>query len=352
MEIVDYSISTHDAIDGLKQPFEHGLFLGQEEAEAQFLSTVNSGRLHHAWLLTGPKGVGKATFAFRVARHFLNSSDNLESLESAAFDIAASKNNPTFKQVAIGGHPNLLHLRMPYDEKSKKFKTQLTVDEIRRTVSFFGKTAGEKGWRVAIVDSANDMNGNAANALLKILEEPTERTIFFLISETPNRLLPTIRSRCRTLKFKPLNVDDMTTVLAQVADMNDIEKAGLDQNQDVIAGSIRRAHLFASHDILDIRNAFTTLINQSPSYDVAMLHRFADTVSARGKDDLFVFFVEFVETHIASKIRGEGINPALVSWAEVWEKVQARLALEERLNLDRKQTVLALFQDMRINTHS
>ena len=343
----EYELPIADRIEGLKQPYEHGLLRGQGEAEERFIEAARSGRLHHAWLLSGPRGCGKATFAFRMARYFLQSSRDVISITFDDLDHASASDNPIFKQISHGAHPNLLHMRIPYDEKNKKFKTQLSIEEIRRTHGFFGTTAGGKGWRVAIVDRADDLTISAANALLKILEEPPERTLFFLLSEHPNRLLPTIRSRCQHLALKPLKHDDLIEALENATDAMTFDRETLMKHGNIINGSVRRAFHFESQDAGALLQDFNELINQD-TYDIPKLHRFADNVSARVADEKYVFFIEFLENYLADKVRASDGRTPLVSWAEVWDKVHARISDEERLNLDRKQTVLALFHDLRI----
>ncbi|MEP3525456.1 MAG: DNA polymerase III subunit delta' [Hyphomicrobiales bacterium] len=348
MSATEHELPIADRIEGLKQPYEHSVLKGQEEAEARFLEAACSGRLHHAWLLSGPSGCGKATFAFRMARYFAQANEEGGSPTVDDLNKAGAHDNPTFKQIARGAHPNILHLRIPFDEKTKKFRTLVTVDEVRRSVAFFGMSSGGKGWRIAIVDSANDMNANAANALLKILEEPPERTVFFLLSSQPGRLLPTIRSRCQHLALKPLDNDNLIAALENASYDITFEADTLKRNHTVINGSVRRAFHFANNDAEALLNDFNTLIGQQPTYDIPMLHRFADSVSARSADEKYAFFIEFIENYVANKVRVfDNIRP-LVSWTEVWDKMQARIKQEEALNLDRKQTVLALFHDLRI----
>lgn len=338
-----------DRIDGLLQPFEHGLFVGQAESEARFLAAAGSQRLHHAWLFCGPSGVGKATFAFRLARHFLSVHGQASAVTTDDLDRAADPNNPVFRKVARGGHPNILHLRVPMQESGKGFRTVITVEEVRRTVGFFGSTAGDLGWRIALIDSANDMNLNAANALLKILEEPPPRTLFFLLSDQESRLLPTIRSRCQRLAFRALDDAPLARALRNAApDLADGDIAtAIRDHGAIIGGSVRRAYRFSAGDTADILMTFQHLLDAGPAYSMAELHRFADQISARGADDLFALFVDYLESHLGAKVRQGGEARSLVRWAEVWDKVHARLALEKSINLDRKQTVLALFQDLR-----
>ena len=349
MSATEYELPIADRIEGLKQPYEHSVLKGQEEAEAHFLEAACSGRLHHAWLLSGPTGCGKATFAFRMARYFAQANEQeCAALTADDLDKAGAHDNPIFKQIARGGHPNILHLRIPFDEKTRKFKTLMTVDEVRRSVAFFGMSSGDKGWRIAIVDSANDMNANAANALLKILEEPPEKTLFFLLSPQPSRLLPTIRSRCQHLALKPLDDNSLIAALENASHDMSFDVDALKKHHNVINGSVRRAFHFSNNDAEVLLNDFNVLISQQPTYDIPMLHRFADNVSARNADEKYGFFIEFIENYVASKVRAfDNITP-LVSWTEVWDKMQARIKQEEALNLDRKQTVLALFHDLRI----
>lgn len=341
-----------DRIDGLKQPFEHGLFVGQEESEARFLAAAASQRLHHAWLFSGPVGTGKATFAFRLARHFLGLRGHDSALTSADLDRAAHPDDPVFRKVAGGGHPNILHLRIPPLDSGKGYRTVITVEEVRRTIGFFGATAGDLGWRIALIDSANDLNPNAANALLKILEEPPPRTLFFLLTDKESRLLPTIRSRCQRLSFRGLEDEPLTRALQNAAPGLDAAEiaAALESHGGIIGGSVRRAYRFSSGNTAALLRTFQRLLDAGPAYPMAELHRFADQISQRGADDVFAFFVDYLESHLRAKVRQGGEARSLVRWAEVWDKVHARLALEQSINLDRKQTVLALLQDLR-STH-
>lgn len=348
MTLQDNARLIHDRIEGLKQPFEHGLFTGQDAAENHFIKGAQSGRLSHAWLFSGPRGCGKATFAFRLARYFVQARANPQALQKAHLDEAANEESPEFRQIANGSHPNILYLTIPYDEKAKKFKTQISVDEVRRTTAFFGSTSANAGWRIAIVDNANDLTISAANALLKILEEPPEKTLFFLIADQPKRLLPTIRSRCQNLTFNELSGGELYEALMNATDELSFDLDDINQHQDIINGSVRRAFHFASQDAVTLLDDFTKLINQ-PSYDMPMLHQFADQVSARGADEKYLFFTEFLENHLVNKIRqGEGAQ-ATISWADIWDKIHARIKDEESLNIDRKQTVLAMFHDMRFS---
>jgi DNA polymerase-3 subunit delta' len=199
-------------------PHQRNVLIGHGETETSLLEAYRSERLHHAWILGGPKGIGKATLAFRY-RQVCSGAIRTGSGRKRRWlqDLSVPEDHPVVRQVAAGGHPNILHLRRPWDDKGKRFKADLPVDEVRRTVSFFGTTASARAWRVCIVDAADDMNASSANALLKILEEPPERCLFLVLSHAPGRLLPTIRSRCRRLDLAPLSETDIANGLRDLA---------------------------------------------------------------------------------------------------------------------------------------
>jgi DNA polymerase-3 subunit delta' len=189
------SLAPPDQITGIVLPRENLHLFGHEAAERVLLEAYRSGRMHHAWLITGPEGIGKATLAFRIARFILANPDPSENSIAVADDLTVEAPDALIGKIAHGIHPNILHLQRPWDEKGKRYRTEISVDTVRRIVPFLGTTAGEGGWRIVLVDPADEMNRSAANALLKALEEPPPRTLFVLVSQTPGRLLTTIRSR-------------------------------------------------------------------------------------------------------------------------------------------------------------
>src|ERR1700761_4095006 len=197
---------------------------GHDAALAKASRAIRSGRTPQGWLITGPPGVGKATMAFRIARYLLRYGATGEGPE----DLSLAANDPVAQQVSAGGHPGLLVLQRAVNEKTGKLMTVLSVEEIRKLAGFFGMTSGAGGWRVAIVDSADDMNDNAANALLKLLEEPPAKAMLLLLSNTPGRLLPTIRSRCQRLELRTLDEATLAKALAvYLPDSDATERATL-----------------------------------------------------------------------------------------------------------------------------
>lgn len=202
-----------DERDDVVPPPEQSFnLIGHESAEAELLSSLASGRPHHAWLISGSKGIGKATLAFRFARFLLRHGQDEAAVRGAkSLDVPAS--DPIGRQVASGAAQDLLVIRRPRDERTGALKSVITVDEVRRLGPFFGLAAGAGGWRIAIIDAVDELNRNAANALLKSLEEPPERALLLLIANAPGRTLATIRSRCRPLYLAPLSPQDLTARL-------------------------------------------------------------------------------------------------------------------------------------------
>ena len=175
--------------------------LGHRDAEATILEAIRAGRMHHAWLITGPEGVGKATLAYRFARRLLAGQPRDPAAEPS---LALEPADPVFRRVAAGSHADLLTIERMFNEKTKRMRTQIAVEDVRTINGFMSLTPAEGGWRVVIVDGAEELNQASANALLKILEEPPPRAILLLVCAAPGRLLPTIRSRCRRLRLTPL----------------------------------------------------------------------------------------------------------------------------------------------------
>lgn len=348
--ILDAHETEPDAIDGVPLPRESSFLVGQRHAETALLEAYRSERMHHAWILAGPKGIGKATLAFRFAKFVFANPDRHAAAALAATDLALSPDHPDARKVVAGAHPGLLHLRRPYDAKRKskdKFKQDLTVDEIRRTVPFFGGTASGGAWRICIVDAADDMNANAANALLKVLEEPPRQSLFLVLAHAPGRLLPTIRSRCRTLNLRPLSEPQIADGLLRLG----VTGTGEDETRRAAAlaeGSLRKAIQLASSGALDLADRFRQLAQALPRPDIGRLHGFADAIAANGADDAWQLFRSLVDEHLHQSMHGGAGVPLdrLVRVSEVWEKASRAAREADAFNLDRKQVVLNVFRDL------
>ncbi len=334
-----------DWIEGLPLPREQSVLVGHEGPARVLHEAYRSGRMHHAWMLTGPKGVGKATLAFRFARFALGHPDPLAAPEAGAEPLLPV--DPRVAgQVATGAHPNILHLRRPWDEGSKKIKTLLTVDEVRRSVSFFGTSAGGLGYRIAIVDAADDMNQNAANALLKLLEEPPARAMFFVLTHAPGGLLPTIRSRCRRLPLSPLGPDDLDKAMTALGlSVDEGEKPALAALAD---GSVRRAIECIESEGLHLHEAFKALADGAAGMDRPALHRFAEAATGRKGGDNFGLVVDLARSWLSERMRMDAHAPGarLTRYADAWEAVNSIAAETEGLNLDRKQGVIGIMRSL------
>lgn len=196
---------------------------GHAAAEQRLLQGYLSGRLHHAWLIHGPKGIGKATLAYRLARFILHHPDPASAAGHTSLYVPPEA--PAARRVGARAHANLLAIERTFVEKDKKLKSEIGVDVARAAGEFFGQTAGEAGWRIAIIDSADDLNRESANALLKHIEEPPHRSLFLVVAHQPGQLLATIRSRCIALPLSPLSLEETLAVLQDVGAGDDLGKA-------------------------------------------------------------------------------------------------------------------------------
>lgn len=330
-----------DSLEGIAEPAETRQLVGHAEAVETVVGNYRSGKLHHALLLTGPQGIGKATFAFQVARYLLDNPDPHS--QQTPFG-ESNPNGPVFRQVASGAHPGVLHLTRPFDERGKKFKTAITVDEMRRVSRFLSLRSHDGSYRVIIVDPADDMNRNAANALLKNLEEPPARVLFLLVSHAPGSLLPTIRSRCQVLRFQPLGQTEIEAVL----DHNGIAlPPGADARQALLegaAGSARNAVLLAEHGGTDIIAAADAYL-LSPRKDPLDAYKLADAVAGRDHEVRF----DILNAHLLDRITAESTSAAMAGdtrraaqLAELWNEARNTITETVTYNLDKRQHVVGL----------
>jgi DNA polymerase-3 subunit delta' len=334
-----------DTIEGIPEPAESARLVGHEQAVRMLAGAYRAGKLPHALLFAGPQGIGKATFAFHLAHHLLKHPSPAEAPDEFVKPDPASS---LFRQVATGAHPSVLHLTRPLNDKTKAFKTVVTVDEIRKVSRFLSMTSHDGSYRFVIVDPADDMNTNAANALLKNLEEPPSRTVFILITHSIGRLLPTIRSRCQTILLQPLSVDDLVAVLEGL-------DAGLPEAAEERAliaeragGSPRNAILLTQYGGLEISEAIDKLA-AARSVDIAQAHRLADAVAARDQTIQFAIFnrhVLDIITNAASQAARAGDMPRASRLSEFWHNVLKTIDDAETFNLDKKQHVLGVIHTL------
>ena len=326
------------------EPRANPLLLGQDAAEATLAEALRSARLHHAWLLTGPPGVGKATLAFRFARRLLAG-------PTGAATLALPQTHPTFRRVAAGAHADLLTVEREWDPKRKRLRGEIVVDDVRRVAAFLHLTPAEGGWRVVVLDGAEDLNRNAANALLKVLEEPPPRAILLLVCNAAGRLLPTIRSRTRRLRLAALDEATLGTLLSRYApEVAEAERLRL---ATLAEGSIGRALQLAAGGAVSVADLVGKVLDELPHLPPQRGYEVADTL---GRDeDAFDTFMDLLRATLASAVREAARGRAdpdqarllgtrtLAAWVDVWQGLTALQNETDAFHLDRRQALVAGF---------
>ena len=312
---------------------------GQEAAEADFEAARARGRLHHAWLLTGPEGVGKATFAYRAARRLLGAP-----ADERYGGLGVDPGHPVARQVAARSHPDLFVLeREGPDGKPRRI---IPVDDARKLAEFFSKSPAAAPHRVAIVDAADDLNPNAANAILKTLEEPPPRGVLLMVSHAPGRLLPTIRSRCRRLAFQPLGVEATAAFVRDRAGANPEEALRL---AHMAEGAPGRALQLAAANAIAMDDAARDLIADLPRVDesraLLLTEKFRGGEGANQFQLLFERLSDRVHT-LATDRAGQSVG-SLDRWADAWETLQRLPREADTLNLDRTDAFFTALGELR-----
>jgi DNA polymerase-3 subunit delta' len=326
-------------------PRETSVLFGHHEAEATMLSAYRSGRIPHAWLIGGAQGIGKATLAYRMAR-FVLTHPNPRAVEvQHAGTLSVDPNHPVARQIAAGSHGGLLTLERTLNDKGV-MRTVITVDETRETISFFGSTAAVDGWRVCIVDTVDELNSNAANALLKILEEPPRQSVFLLISHAPRRVLATIQSRCRKLPLRPLAQVEVVSAAAQASGIAADDPALLEAAA-ASEGSVARVLTLLGGDSLKLRQRAAALLAILPKVDPRELHALGDALGTSDRVALAAF-VDSIDQWVAERLRAPDLDanaslPRLARLAEVWEKIARAARDTQDYNLERKPLVFSVF---------
>jgi DNA polymerase-3 subunit delta' len=295
--------------------------------------------LHHAWLLGGAKGIGKATLAFRIARFMLASRDPA-ALAARPDAIAQGQTRGQAALVTSEGHPDLFVLDRRADDKGK-VPASIPVERVQKLIGFFRSTPAFGGWRVAIVDSIDEMNRNSTNALLKVLEEPPARSLFLILAHQPGQVLPTIRSRCRRLMLPALSHEDVTRALAAAldrpADDPDIMAAAA-----VSGGSVSAAFALIEPEAMAVRSLADRLAGRLPLLDWSALHDLGDKVER--KRDFLPLVVDTLQAHLSARLDDASVPLArLARLAEVWDKVGQSAREAQAYNLDRKPLVFQTF---------
>lgn len=348
-----------DRLDDFPHPRETRALYGQDAAQEVFAEALAGGRMHHAWLLAGPAGIGKATLAYLVARAALAEPDERDMFGQG---LTIEPDSRTDRLVRALSHPAQFVIRRPYDTKTKRFPQTIPIDEVRKLKGFLSLSSGDQGRRVVIVDSADELNQNAANALLKSLEEPPGRTVFLLITSEPGRLLATIRSRCRVIAMPPLSDSDLKRAAAQAltaAEMALPEEHDWDKLLPLAGGSVGRALILLGGGGLGLQARIDQVLGSLPKLDLRVVHGLADELQPIAQDRKFQLFMDLFQASlgrlISAAATGEGaqrdvelaarlIGPQrLATFAELWETLARDKADTVTLNLDRKSLILGSF---------
>jgi DNA polymerase III subunit delta' len=331
-------------------PRANALLFGHTAAEQTLLSAYRGARVPHAFLLVGPKGIGKATLAYRMARFVLAHPDPADPEVAAASSLAIEADNPVARRIAARAQGDLLVLERTPNDKGV-LRQQIAVDDVRRTVSFFGSTAGEGGWRIAIVDAVDELNRSSANALLKVLEEPPQRALLLLVSHSAARVPATLRSRCRVVTLRPLAERDVAKAAAAAT-------GALETDPQIAAaaaaaeGSVWRALALLDEDALTLRQQALGLLDTLPTLDPNGLHALGDALAGTDVAPLAAF-VDTVNDWLSQRLgtvnptanggRGQGELSRLARLADAWERVNTAARDTEIYNLERKPFVFSVF---------
>jgi DNA polymerase-3 subunit delta' len=346
-----------DRLESFSSPREVDRVFGHDEAVQEFDEALRGGRLHHAWLLVGPEGIGKATLAYRLARTILAHAEAGDLLPGEPADVAPD--HPIFRKIAGLAHPNLLLIRRSWMEKTKRYSQVISVDEVRRLRSFLGSTAGDGSWRVVIVDRADQLNQNAANALLKALEEPPPNTLFLLVSNAEGRLPVTIRSRTRVLRLAPLADEPLGAAVRAALQRDEIEtdEETLQMAMALSQGSVRRALELVTGEGIGLYNDIVATFEELPDLDGARVQRQAEKLGNINETEQLELYLALLLGLIERLVRYGATSTGLTDteeklarrllkaetlpdWAEAWEAISAARAETFALNLDRGLLVL------------
>lgn len=351
-----------DQAPGAPHPRETAELFGQDAAQAAFLDAFNSDRLHHGWLLTGPQGVGKATLAWNIARFLLatppGDDGGLFGAPPAPTSLNIDPDHPVAHRILAGAEPGLASITRSANDRGT-MRGEIVVDDIRKLGRFFGLSAADGGRRVVIVDSADEMNTSAANALLKMLEEPPARTTLLLISHQPSRLLPTIRSRCRTLRLSPLDAGDMQAALAQTGTE---PPANPEHLAALASGSVGAALRLINLGGLQMYAELIAILGTMPRLDRARALKLAEAAAQRGAAEKFELLLNLIDISLARLARtgatGRPPDPQAApgeadvllklasdphrgrKWAEIAATITARARHGQAVNLDPAALVL------------
>ncbi len=339
-----------DRLDGAPHPRRAQVLIGHADHERDLLRTYREDRLPHAILLGGSAGIGKATLAWRLARFLVANPSGR--VPAGAVDLAVDPAGKAAAEVASLSHPDIALLRREVNERTGRFFAEIRADDVRRTIGLFQRQPGAGGYRICIVDSAEDLNRSSANALLKLIEEPPPRSLFLIVAHRPGLVLPTIRSRARLLRLADLTPDEIGRVVRALGPPS----AGLPDEVVAAAagrarGSVREALRRLGEGGGDLDRRLAALLDRLPALDWRELHALADGLGGRNGDAVLGAILDAVRDWLAGQVRPDSATGAaspgrLAALAGAWERIGVLAREAQALNLDRRSLVFAIFTDL------
>ncbi len=348
-----------DRLEGTPHPRAATALIGHADHERDLLDAYRSGRLPHAIILGGPAGIGKATLAWRLAKFLLANPLPQTRAVSEAENLAVPADARSASQVVAMSHPDVALLRREMNEKTKRLYTEIRADDVRKVIGLFQRAAGAGGYRIAIVDSAEDLNRSSANALLKLIEEPPPRSLFVLIAHRPGLVLPTIRSRARLIRMRGLAAPEITRVVATLGPpWSDAPKADVAAAAVQAQGSVHDALRLLGGAGVELDAMVGRLLGRLPQVDWRDVHKLADQAAGRDGERAFEIAMTAIFDWLAAQVRqgtaasGPAMPRRLAPYAEVWEKIAASARETDALNLDKRPLILSLFADLAAAVHA
>jgi DNA polymerase III subunit delta' len=336
---------TKDSVESIALARETHRLVGHERAEREVLEALRTRRFAHAWLISGPQGVGKASFAYRMARFILAGTDPFARAELAS-SLEIPADHPAARRIAAGAHPDLFLLDRTIGPSGKP-RTEIIVDDARRATAFLQATSGEGGWKVLIVDAADELNRNAANALLKIIEEPPGRALVLLIAHVPARLPATILSRCRRLRLDPLNAQEIVEIVRHLA-RNEASEGAIAEAALLAEGSVQRTLLFLESRAVEFARMAREVLEAPPKARSAAALKLASRLGARGGEASYdiVFDTIFDWLRERANRQAADLDPRAETAARLWGEIEARKREADAYNLDKRALLLTSLKDV------
>ncbi len=338
-----------DRYEDAPHPRETLALFGHAAAERELLDAYRRNKMAQAWIIGGPEGIGKATLTWRLVRFLLAHPEPSAAAVQEAESLAVPADHPAARRIASLALADIFLLRREWNEKTKKHFTEIRIEDVRKIIQSFHQASGTGGWRVAIVDCADDLNRASANALLKLIEEPPERSLFLLIAHQPGRILPTIRSRCRKLMLGALSPEDTVAAVKNVGPpWSEAPESDLLVAAARADGSVREALRLLDGDGVAFDATLRRLFERLPQIDWLGAHMLADKLTGRDNEAAYETFMRATQRHLDARVRalaGSGAPPArLAGYARAWDEIRDAARETEVFNFDKRALVLGVFE--------